>query len=299
MNRTSILSVLLLSSFITGCNNSNDDADAYGNFEATEVLISAESNGKLMEFDLVEGDIINAGENIGLIDTIPLNLKKKQMQARIQALNTKTLDIPSQINVLIERKNVIEREKRRVESLFKEGAATQKQMDDINGQIDVINKELKANKERLETSNKGLLSEILPIQWQIEEVNDQINKSLIINPVSGTILTKYAEQYEIVNFGKPLYHIANLNELYLRAYIGGDNLSQIKLGQSVKVYIDEGKNDLKEYEGTITWISDKSEFTPKIVQTKEERVNLVYAIKVRVINDGGIKIGMPGEIKFN
>ncbi len=299
MNRTSILSVLLLSSFVIGCNNSNDDADAYGNFEATEVLISAESNGKLLEFDLVEGDIINAGENIGIIDTLPLNLKKKQMQARIQALNTKTLNIPSQINVLIERKNVLEREKRRIENLFKEGAATQKQMDDINGQIDVTNKELMANKERLETSNKGLLSEILPIQWQIEEINDQINKSIIINPVSGTILTKYAEQYEIVNFGKPLYHIANLNELYLRAYIGGGNLSQIKLGQSVKVYIDEGKNDLKEYDGTISWISDKSEFTPKIVQTREERVNLVYAIKVRVINDGGIKIGMPGEIKFN
>jgi len=299
MNRTSILSVLLLSSFVIGCNNSNDDADAYGNFEATEVLISAESNGKLLEFDLVEGDIINAGENIGIIDTLPLNLKKKQMQARIQALNTKTLNIPSQINVLIERKNVLEREKRRIENLFKEGAATQKQMDDINGQIDVTNKELMANKERLETSNKGLLSEILPIQWQIEEINDQINKSIIINPVSGTILTKYAEQYEIVNFGKPLYHIANLNELYLRAYIGGGNLSQIKLGQSVKVYIDEGKNNLKEYNGTISWISDKSEFTPKIVQTKEERVNLVYAIKVRVINDGGIKIGMPGEIKFN
>ena len=298
MNRTSILSVLLLS-FITGCNNSNDDADAYGNFEATEVLISAESNGKLIEFDLVEGDIINAGKNVGLIDTLPLSLKKKQMQARIQALNTKTLDIPSQINVLIERKNVLEREKRRTENLLKEEAATQKQMDDINGQIDVINKELKANKERLETSNKGLLSEIMPIQWQIEEINDQINKSVIINPVSGTILTKYAEQYEIVNFGKPLYHIANLNEVYLRAYIGGDNLSQIKLGQSVKVYIDEGKKDLKQYDGTITWISDKSEFTPKIVQTKEERVNLVYAIKVRVINDGSIKIGMPGEIKFN
>jgi HlyD family secretion protein len=172
-------------------------------------------------------------------------------------------------------------------------------VDDINGQVDIINEELKANKERLENSNNGLLSEILPIQWQIDEINDQIYKSMIINPVSGTVLTKYAEQYEIVNFGKPLYHIADLNELYLRAYVGGDNLSRIELGQSVKVYIDEGKDDLKEYEGTISWISDKSEFTPKIVQTKDERVNLVYAIKVRVKNDGAIKIGMPGEIKFN
>lgn len=299
MNKTSILSGIMLSLFLSGCNNSNDDADAYGNFEATEILISAEANGKIIEFDLSEGDVIDAGESVGLIDTIPLYLRKKQMQARIRALNTKTLNIPSQINVLIERKNVVERERRRIQNLFNEGAATQKQMDDINGQIDIIDKELKANKERLETTNKGLLSEILPIQWQIEEINDQINKSIIINPVSGTVLTKYAEQYEIVNFGKPMYHIANLNELYLRAYISGENLNQIKLGQSVRVYIDEGKNDLKEYEGIISWISDKSEFTPKIVQTKEERINLVYAIKVRVKNDGSLKIGMPGEIKFN
>jgi HlyD family secretion protein len=299
MNKILHLLLLVLTIILFGCGNNNDIADAYGNFEATEILISSESNGKLKEFSLMEGDEIKAGVRIGLIDTIPHYLKKKQLQARIEALNTKTLNIPSQINVLIERKNVIEREKIRIENLFQEGAATQKQLDDIHGEIDVINKELKANKERLETNNRGLLSEILPVEWQIEEINDQINKAILINPIDGIVLNKYAEQYEIVNYGKPLYKIANLNALFLRAYIGGDFLNQIKLGQNVKVYIDEGRDNLKEYSGTISWISEKAEFTPKIVQTKEERVNLVYAIKVSVENDGGIKIGMPGEVKFN
>lgn len=298
MNNISYLSILVIAIILFGCSNYSDVADAYGNFEATEILISSEANGKLLEFNIEEGDDFKVGERIGLIDTIPLYLKKRQLQARIEALNTKTLNIPSQINVLIERKNVIEREKQRIENLFKEGAATQKQLDDINGEIDVINKELKANKERLETNNRGLLSEILPIEWQIEEINDQINKSILINPTNGIVLNKYAEQYEILNYGKPLYQIADITALFLRAYVGGDMLNQIKLGQDVKVYIDEGKDDLKEYNGILSWISEKAEFTPKIVQTKEERVNLVYAVKIRVENDGSIKIGMPGEVKF-
>ena len=298
MNKLKPIIIILSVISMMGCGRDNDIADAYGNFEATEILISSEANGKLQEFKVLEGEKLTSGQRIGLIDTLPLYLKKKQLQARIEALNTKTINIPSQINVLIERKNVMEREKRRIENLFKEGAATQKQMDDIKGEIDVINEELNANKERLETNNKGLLSEILPIEYQIDEINDQINKSILINPVNGTVLTKYAEPFEIVNYGKPLYHIADLNVLYLRAYVGEDNLSRIKLGQKVKVYIDENKNDLREYEGTVSWISEKAEFTPKIVQTRDERVNLVYAIKVRVKNNGGIKIGMPGEVKF-
>jgi len=299
MSKTSIIPILGFAISLSACLDNSDIADAYGNFEATEILISSEANGKLLEFNLVEGDEFEAGQRIGLVDTIPLYLKKKQLQARIEALNTKTLNIPSQINVLIERKSVIERERQRIKNLFNEGAATQKQLDDINGEIDVINKELKANKERLETNNRGLLSEILPIEWQIEEINDQINKAILTNPVDGIVLNKYAEQYEIVNYGKPLYQIANLNALFLRAYVGGDFLNQIKLGQNVKVYIDEGKDNLKEYNGVISWISEKAEFTPKIVQTKEERVNLVYAVKIGVENDGSIKIGMPGELKFN
>ena len=299
MNKHLIISAILIVFAAFGCNRKNDSVDAYGNFEATEVLISSESNGKLLDFSVIEGDVLVSGQRIGLVDTIPLYYKKKQLQSRIEALNTKTIDIPSQINVLIERKNVIERERRRLENLFKEGAATQKQLDDINGEIDVINRELQANRERLETSNKGLLSEIMPIEWQIEEINDQINKSVLVNPLTGTVLTKFAEENEIVNYGKPLYKIADLRELYLRAYIGGADLSGIRLGQKVKVFIDESGDTLKEYEGTISWVAEKAEFTPKIVQTRDERVNLVYAFKIKVINDGDIKIGMPGEVRFD
>jgi len=290
--------LIIIITTLFSCQNNNGEGDAYGNFEATEVVISAEANGKLIHFELEEGDQIETGKSVGVVDTIPLYLKKKQIQGKIEALTTKTLDIPSQINVLIERLNVLSRDKKRLENLFRDGAATQKQLDDINGEIDVINSELKANRERLETNNTGLLSEIIPLQYQIEEINDQINKSILINPVKGTVLTKYAEENEIVSFGKPLYRIADINKMYLRAYIGGDQLDDISLGQKVTVLIDKDKSSYSSFDGIVSWISDKAEFTPKIVQTKDERVNLVYAIKVQVNNDGAIKIGMPGEVIF-
>lgn len=298
MNKLTLLSILISTWLLQACNLGNGESDAYGNFEGTEIMISSESNGKLIKFVLEEGDRLSAGQNVGVTDTLPLHLKKKQLEARIRALSSKTINIPTQINVLIERKSNVEREKNRIESLFKEGAATQKQVDDINGELDVINSEIKANRERLNTNNQGLLSEILPLQYQIEEINDQINKSIIDNPASGTVLTKYAEENEIVSFGKPLYRIADIEDMFLRAYISGSQLDDIKIGQQVKVLIDEDDETYKTYDGTISWISEKAEFTPKIVQTKEERVNLVYAIKVRVKNDGAIKIGMPGEVVF-
>jgi HlyD family secretion protein len=282
-----------------GCHRGNDKSDAYGNFEATEIIISSESNGKLLTFSIHEGDQLSSGQKIGLIDTIPLYLKKKQLEAKIISLSNKTINIPSQINVLIERKSNLERELNRINNLYKEGAATQKQLDDITGELEVINSEIKANRERLETSNEGLLSEILPLQYQIEEINDQINRAVVFNPVSGTVLTTYTEENEIVNYGKPLYRIADIEEMILRAYISGHQLDDIKIGQKVEVLIDKDKTDYRSYEGTISWISEKAEFTPKIVQTKEERVNLVYAIKIHVHNDGYIKIGMPGEVIFN
>lgn len=290
--------ICLLIPVMISCSNGNGEADAYGNFEATEVVISSESNGKLLDFNIEEGRKIKAGDQVGLVDTMQLYFRKKQVYGRIGALSTKTLDIPTQINVLIDRRSNLEREKNRLENLFKDGAATQKQLDDINGEIDVVNSELKANREKLRTTNKGLLSEINPLQYQIEEINDQINKSIIRNPLNGTVLTKYAEENEVVNYGKPLYRISDINQMYLRAYISGNQLGMIKLGQKVQVRIDENEEDYKNYNGTISWISDKAEFTPKIVQTKEERVNLVYAIKIRVENDGFIKIGMPGEVLF-
>jgi HlyD family secretion protein len=298
MNKSFLYLTILIFFLYQSCNPNNDQSDAYGNFEATETIISSESNGKLLEFDIKEGDKLSAGQKVGLIDTLPFYLKKKQLEARILSLSNKTINIPSQINVLIERKSNLEREIRRIENLYKEGAATEKQLDDIRGELDVIETEIRASRERLETNNEGLLSEILPLQYQIEEINDQINRALVFNPVSGTILTKYVEENEIVNYGKPLYRIADIEEMILRAYISGDQLDDIKIGQEVTVLIDKNKTEYISFEGNVSWISEKAEFTPKIVQTKEERVNLVYAIKIRVKNDGQIKIGMPGEVIF-
>ena len=301
MNMRSI--IYIVAAFTAGglvsCEGNGPETDAYGNFEATEVLISAETNGKLLSFTVKEGTSIEKGTVVGLVDTIPLYYKKKQLHDRIDALSTKTLDIPSQINVLIERKNNLTREKNRIEKLLSDGAATQKQYDDISGEIDVVDSELIANRKRLETNNRGLLSEIKPLETQIAEINDMISKSILVNPVSGTVLDKFAEENEIVSFARPLYRIADLKEILLRAYLSGDQLDDIKIGQQVKVLIDEDKDNFKEYPGTIIWISDKAEFTPKIVQTKEDRVNLVYAMKILVNNDGYIKIGMPGEVIFN
>jgi HlyD family secretion protein len=281
-----------------GCDNRNNGSDAYGNFETTEVTISSESNGKLIQFNIEEGEDLKPGIQTGLVDTIQLYYKKEQFVARIASLYSKTIDIPSQINVLLERKKILEKEQNRIKNLFSENAATQKQLDDINGEIDIINKELKANQERLEINNKGLLSEIKPLKAQIDEINDQIRRCKINNPIQGTVLAKYAEENEITSFGKPLYKIADLSTVYLRAYLSGDQVDDIKIGQKVKVLIDKDNKSFHNYDGVITWVSEKSEFTPKIVQTKKERVNLVYAIKIRVVNDGRIKIGMPGEVKF-
>jgi HlyD family secretion protein len=284
---------------ILGCSNRNNDSDAYGNFESTEVTISSEGNGKLIFLKIEEGDELNPGIQAGLVDTLQLYYKKEQLAARISSFYSKTIDIPSQINVLIERKKILEKERERINNLLAANAATQKQLDDLNGEIEVTERELKASQERLEISNKGLLSEIKPIRAQIDEINDQIRRCKINNPIKGTVLAKYAEENEITAFGKPLYKIADLTTVYLRAYISGEQLDDIKIGQKVTVLIDKDNKSFHNYNGIITWISEKSEFTPKIVQTKKERVNLVYAIKIKVANDGRIKIGMPGEVKFN
>lgn len=291
-----ILALPLLSAI--GCGDGDNGSDAYGNFEATEVTISAEGNGRLINFNIDEGDDLKPGEQVGQIDTLQLYYQKVQLVARIGSFYAKTIDIPSQINVLKERKKVLEVEKDRIIKLLNDKAATQKQYDDVEGQIEINDKDLAANQERLEINNRGLISEVKPIKAQIDQINDQILRCEIVNPIQGTILAKYAEGDEVTSFGKPLYKIANLSQLYLRAYVSGDQLDNIKIGQKVKVLIDKDKSSFHQYEGTITWISDKSEFTPKIVQTKEERVNLVYAIKVKVVNDGKIKIGMPGEVKL-
>ncbi|WP_456422843.1 HlyD family secretion protein [Lutibacter sp.] len=289
-----ILGILLIASTLISCNNNNDKADGYGNFEATETTISAESNGKLLQFSIEEGQTIQKGTVVGLIDTIQLALKKEQLVASKNSISSKSKNVLSQINVLKAQLKTAEISKTRIENLLKSNAGTQKQLDDINGQVNVINQQIKS----VETQNAPILNEIKSINAQISQLEDQLQKSIIINPVNGTVLVKYAEPYEITSFGKPLYKIADLNTMELRVYVSETQLASIKIGQNVTVKIDNG-DTMKSYKGIITWIASEAEFTPKIIQTKEERVNLVYAVKVTVKNDGGLKIGMPAEMWIN
>ena len=294
MNKVNILLIILFLT-ISSCSNDNDKSDAYGNFEATEIIVSAEATGKLLKFNLEEGQTIDEGEIIGYIDTVQLHLKKLQLEQQKKAVKTKSNNVFSQVSVLQQEKRNALIEKERTEKLLKDEAAPKKQLDDINARINVINKQITSVK----TQNSTIFQEMKTIDTQINQIGDQINKSEIKNPVKGTVLTKFTEPSEVVSYGKPLYKIANLKVMELRVYVSGDQLTSIKLGQKVKVLIDKNKEDNIFLEGTIGWISSKAEFTPKTIQTKEERVNLVYAVKVSVVNDGTLKIGMPGEILFD
>jgi HlyD family secretion protein len=280
------------------CKKTKNDFDASGSFEAEEVIISSEANGTIRQFDLQEGQKLLVGQVIGYIDSTQLFLKKKQLQSQIQALLGKKPDIPAQLASFQEQLKATQREQKRISDLVKVDAATPKQLDDVNAQVSVLQKQITAQQSSLGITSSGFNKEAQPLQVQIEQINDQLLKSRIVNPVDGTVLTKYAEANEMATLGKPLYKIADLSTLIFRAYITGNQLSQIALNQNVKVMTDDGSDQYKETEGTITWISDKAEFTPKTIQTKEERANMVYAIKIKVKNDGMLKIGMYGELKF-
>ncbi|MCK5277871.1 MAG: HlyD family efflux transporter periplasmic adaptor subunit [Cyclobacteriaceae bacterium] len=293
-----LLYIITLLPVLHGCMGNGEKADAYGNFEAVEVIISSEANGKLLSFQLEEGDKLEAGQVVGYVDTMQLYLNRKQLQASIKAIKSKTQNVQVQIDVLQKQRINLLREKKRVENLLADSAATTKQYDDIVGQLDVVEKQIVATTSRLNTSNRGLLGEISPLKVKIEQIEDQIRKSVIINPDGGTVLTKFAYENEVTAFGKPLYKIADLKNITLRAYVSGNQLADLKIGQNVKVKIDQ-QDGMKELSGQVTWISSTAEFTPKVIQTKEERVNLVYAFKVLVKNNGELKIGMPGELFFN
>jgi len=290
--------IVIVLSILWSCTDKNGGVDAYGNFEAIEIMVSSEANGKIMVLQTNEGDILEQNTIIGYIDTIQLHLKKEQLLAAIQALHAKTQNVKVQIEVLQRQKTNLLRERQRVEALLLDSAATMKQFDDINGEIEVVDQRIAATRSQLNSANNGILSEIKPLQVQIMQIKDQIDKSIIRNPIRGTVLTKYAEESEITSFGKPLYKIADLEKIILRAYISENQLSQITLGQDVTVKIDAPDNKYKSFNGTITWISSSAEFTPKVIQTREERVNMVYALKIDVPNDGSMKIGMPGEVLF-
>jgi len=287
-----VLAITML--YSGGCSDKNNKSDAYGNFEAVETIVSSEAGGKLIEFNVEEGQILDENYIAGSIDSIQLYLKKMQLISQKGLIRTKFKNVSSQISVLQEQRRVAGREKDRIERLLKDNAATGKQLDDINGNIDVINRQINS----IETQNSTTNEELKNLDVQIQQIEDQLRKTIITNPVKGTVIMKFAEYGEIVSFGKPLYKIADLDYIDLRVYVSGAQLPEIKIDQAVKVFIDAGKDNLRQFEGKITWIASKAEFTPKIIQTKEERVNLVYAVKVRVKNDGSLKIGMPGEVVF-
>ena len=293
-NNTYILGLILAALSLFSCGQDNQKADGYGNFEATEIIISAENNGKLMLFNLEEGDVLQKEQFIGYIDTIPLSLTREQLIVSKAVVSSKSKGVLSQIAVLNSKLQTANTNKTRTENLIKGNAGTQKQLDDITGEIDVIKNQIRS----VEIQNAPVVNELKSIDIQVKQVEDLIQKSKIINPVNGTVLTKYAEPNEVTVFGKPLYKIADLKTMQLRVYISETQLASIKIGEVVTVKIDDA-DGMKSYNGTISWIASEAEFTPKIIQTKEERVALVYAVKIDVKNDGSLKIGMPAELWIN
>lgn len=296
----------------TACNRNAPKFDASGTFEVDEVIVSAEQSGKILSLNVFEGQTIPKENVVGIIDAENLALQKEQIQASIEALHEKTSNVLPQIKLLQEQLavqqsqlNNLQHERTRIENLLKQDAATGKQLDDITSQIEVLQRQMDVTRQQINvqrtntsTQNRTVLSEKKPLEKRVEQLSEQIGKAQIVNPVNGTVITKYSEAGEVTSAGKALYKIANLDTLTLRAYITGTQLPQIKLNQQVKVMIDSGAKAYREYPGSITWVSDKAEFTPKTIQSKDERANLVYAIKVRVKNDGYLKIGMYGEVVF-
>jgi len=325
----SILKKLLLPILVTGfiaCNNGNGKYDATGTFEADEIIVSAEATGKILQFKVEEGTSLIKDAVVGKIDPAAIELQKEQASSSVNALQQKTNDAAPQVSILqaqlqlqnkqiavyAEQLKTLKKEQARFQKLVAADAVPAKQLDDINGQVNVLEEQIGAARAQLQVllsqinaqrqavaiQNRGILSEKDPMEKKIAQIQDQLDKTVIKNPVTGTVLSKYADENEFTATGKALYKIADLSTMKLRAYITGNQLVQVKLNQAVKVLVDDGKGGFRELKGTISWISDKAEFTPKTIQTKDERANLVYAIKVNVLNDGYLKIGMYGEVIF-
>lgn len=297
MNRLHIF-FLFWMALLGACSNNGTDADATGTFEATEVIVSAEANGKLLSFNLEEGQAVQKGELVGAVDSASLHLNKLQLMQNQRAVLAGQQDVKTQLESL--RKELVnaQADQRRIENLVKGQVASQKQLDDANLRIDVLKARINAQENLLNTGNTALREQGKTIAAQLQVVEDQLRRCKIINPVDGTVLTKYSEAFEMTGIGKPLYKVADLSQVILRAYISNDQQSKVKIGQKVSVRVDDGAGGMRTYEGVVQWINNKAEFTPKTIQTKEERANLVYAVKIAVKNDGLLKIGMYGEIKF-
>jgi len=294
-NQSFILGFSLL--FLLSCNTKNEGYDASGTFEATEIMVAAEASGKILQFDAQEGQLLEAEQVVGIVDSLQLYLKKQQVLAGMNALKARRPEVSKQIAALEQQIATAQSEKKRIENLVRANAANQKALDDVNAQIAVLEKQVLAQKSTLDISNRGITEDLASMEIQVEQLNDQLNKCRITSPIKGVLLVKYAEAGELAIPGKALFKVADMENMILRAYLTSDQLTQLKLGQSVSVFADFGA-DTRLYKGNISRISDKAEFTPKTIQTKDERANLVYAVKIAVKNDGYLKIGMYGQIKL-
>jgi HlyD family secretion protein len=290
--------LLLLTLAFYSCNSNEKTSDAYGNFEASELIISSEVPGKIILFTVEEGQQLKNGQLVAVIDTILLSKQKDFINASIKAIQSKRQNANPEIEVIKEQKDHLLNEKIRLKKLFDGNAATQKQIDDLDAQIRVLDKKIIALKSKVKDVNNSISAQATPLRVQLEQIREKIIKSKVVNPIDGQVLSVFKKQGEVTGAGMPLYKIADLSTMELKAYISGAQIPHIKLNQNVTILIDEDKDSNKSIEGKITWISSKAEFTPKTIQTKDERVNQVYAIKVMVENDGSIKIGMPGEVVF-
>lgn len=281
---------------VAGCKGSLGDYDAEGYFESTEITVSAEANGRILFFDVEEGERVRADSLLGCIDTVQLYLTKLQLEKTAESVLNSRPDVSSRIQAMEEQLKSLGFERERLARLLADGAATRKQMDDLDAQIAVLKKQLSAQELALNSSVRSIEAQSAGIGMQIAQIEDQLSKCRISSPVDGTVLTKYAEAGEFMAAGRPLFKVADMDRVYLRAYLTSGQLADVRLGQQVMVYSDYGGDSVKEYQGTVTWISDQSEFTPKNIQTRDERENLVYAVKVAVKNDGFIKLGMYGGL---
>ena len=299
MKSRNLLGLCSLLALFSACGNGAPKYDATGTFETTEVLVSAEASGRLLYFDIEEGMLVKAGEEVGVVDTVQLYLKKLQLEASLKSVEEQRPDILKQVAATKEQISAAQRERNRVANLLKVGAANQKQLDDAEDQLEVLRKQLVAQNSTLSNSHQSLTWQSSSVGIQVAQVEDQLKKCHITSPITGTVLAKYAEAGELTAMGTPLFKVADTEQMYLRAYITSEQLSQVKLGQKVTVFSDYGTDEHKQYPGVVTWISDTSEFTPKTILTKNERANLVYAVKIAVHNDGLLKIGMYGGVEFS
>lgn len=289
--------ILILPLLFAGCSDGSDDFDACGQIEAVDVVVSAESNGKIISLDVPEGAVLAKGECVGVIDSVQIYLQKMELISRKQNAASRIVDIKKQLAPQKSRLENLMVDKERYENLLAKDAGTQKQVDDIEFQIAVSKGEIEAQAQTYKNNNSGVESELAMYDVQIAQKEDMLRKCRIVSPVAGTVLTRYVEEGETVTSGKPIFRIADMNDVYIRAYFSTSQLADLKIGSKVKVYPDDGSNKLKEYEGTVTWISEQAEFTPKNIQTRDDRADLVYAVKISIANDGYLKLGMYAYVK--